>query len=137
MAPLFRRSRLVPMTGEVVSTGLGVTVFSTVVFTLFFQPSCPCWMAGGASHHRFRRNFSACEFAGKLSLMQNQNAVAESKKFGQLGGDHHDGETGLREFIDNPVDLLFCSHVDASRGLVQKKYPSLVQQPPCKHNLLL
>lgn len=49
------------------------------------------------------------KFAGDGSVAHHQDAVGDSKQFLELGRNHDDGMTIVREFIQKFIDFLFSS----------------------------
>ena len=77
------------------------------------------------------------KFAGDGSVAHHQDAVGDSKQFLELGRNHDDGMTIVREFIQKFIDFLFSSHVDASGRLVEDQYVAIARKPFCNDHFLL
>ena len=79
--------------------------------------------------------------AGKLAdegaVVHHADPVADAEQFRHFRRDHHDALAGRRQFVDDTIDLVFRTDVDAAGRLVEDQDLGVRHQPFRQHDLLL
>ena len=94
-------------------------------------------VAHDGAHDLFLRRLGAGELADEGAVVHDADAVADAEQLGHLRGDHHDALAGLRQLVDDTVDLVFGADVDAAGRLVEDQDLGVGHQPFRQHDLLL
>src|SRR5579883_1852232 len=92
---------------------------------------------GRRGHDCFSIEASAREGARQRAPRDRKDAVGKAYKFLDFRRDQEHGAARLDERIDDAVDLLLGSNVDAARRLVEDEEARRAHQPLAEHHLLL
>src|SRR5215469_516042 len=80
-------------------------------------------------HDFFLRDFFRREFADEPAFVHDIDAVAHAKKLGHLRRNHDDALTRRNRLIDDAVNFVLRTHVDAAGRLIQDEHIGLGKQP--------
>src|SRR5450830_184163 len=114
-------------------TGRGIVLFESAMGSHLIA-------TGGEVNNTFLGNDvarSPADFGHQLAFAHDQHPIAGADDFRQLAGNHHDAHAGLRQLIDDTVDLGFGADVHAARGFVEDQHVRLDLQQPRQQDLLL
>src|SRR5262245_42061806 len=77
------------------------------------------------------------DFDRDAAVVHDQDAVGESQQFGQFGTDHDDGLASGRQVVEQNINLVLGSRIDATRGLIEDQDLAVSGQPLGQDYLLL
>jgi hypothetical protein len=77
------------------------------------------------------------ERGGYAATAKDDNAMGQRKDFRQFGGDEQDALAGTGQFLNQGVDLGFCTDVDAAGRFVEDDEVRVAKQAAGEEGLLL
>ena len=77
------------------------------------------------------------KLANEGAVVHHADPVTDAEQFRHFRRDHHDAFTGRRQFVDDTIDLVFRTDVDAAGRLVENQDLGVRHQPFRQHDLLL
>src|SRR5829696_1165454 len=92
---------------------------------------------GHELEHRLGCGFGDGEFTGDATLGEGVHAIGDAEELGQLRRDHDDALALGGEPVDDRVDLVLRTDVDAAGGLVEDEHVGVGVDPLRQHDLLL
>src|SRR5579883_2329101 len=92
--------------------------------------------AGGGAHNRLLRGVAPLNLRNDPPFCNNQNAIAHRQDFRQVGRDHQNRQTGLRQITDDLMNLRLASDIDAVGRLVQDEHCWRGREPAREGDLL-
>ena len=88
-------------------------------------------------HDLFLRRIRGGKFADKGAVIHHTDPVADAEQFGHFRRDHDDALAGCRQLVDDTINLVFRTDVDAAGRLVEDQNLGVGHQPFRQHDLLL
>src|SRR6266550_3211287 len=88
-------------------------------------------------HDFFLTGFAGRHFIDQPAFVHDIEAVADAQELGHFGRDHDHAFAGRGQVIDDGVDLVLGTDVDAAGRLVENEHLRIGEQPLAEHHLLL
>src|ERR1041385_4750547 len=93
-------------------------------------------LPGRERHDFFLCRFGAGKDSGKSPLAHDGDPVGNPENLGQVRGNNDDADTLLHESVDEIVDLILHTHIDARGGFIKDQQLALRVEPSGEHHLL-
>ena len=94
-------------------------------------------VAHDGAHDLFLRCICAGKFANEGAVVHHADPVADAEQFRHFRRDHHDGFAGLRQFVDDAINLVLRADVDTAGRFVEDEHLGVGHQPFRQNDLLL
>src|ERR1700733_7591738 len=91
----------------------------------------------GRLHDRFAVEVRPFEKAANLAATHHHDAVGHADQLLDLGGNEEDRGARSDHLVDDLINFIFCSDVDAARRLIEDEDRGGAEQPFRNHDLLL
>src|SRR4051812_13732281 len=98
------------------------------------QPFAP---AHDGAHDFFLGCLGPVELADKDAGVHDADAITDPQQFRHFRRDHDDGLSGIGQFIDDAIDLVFGANIDTAGRFVQDQDFRIGEQPFRQYDLLL
>jgi len=93
--------------------------------------------AGHEAHEGVLGEIGTLDFTSDGAIAQDEDAAAEAHDFGEFGGNGEQGDALAGEFIEEVVDLGFCTDIDTARGFIHDEDFALAGEPFGESDFLL